>query len=568
MIFSDIAAVTGPQARPLRVRFYALTVLATVLQAAAIMTLIPFLNALFSGDVKSAWPWVGLLILELIGSWAADSAASRTGLRVGFHILDAVEKSGLGAIRRLDPGRLHSERASRLRDLVALGGTESVSVMVLLGSPLIHALVLTPLLGLLLFFVSWKLALVALVGALAMFLALTASARAVSRAEASYSEAIRGLNDKVFEFAWAQPTLRGSGVGTGTVDGVLRQSRSRGLRLLAWQIPGDLVFSIVLQLTLLAFGVTTGALYLNGELSGISAATMIVVLLRIVEVVGSLSLLATPTASATRTFREIREIVEEDRAAAGEGDSSKAAVGGSPELRLQDVGFTYPDGTPALEGVDAVLPAGGVTVVVGASGSGKSTLLDVLAGLREPTSGRVSVGGDAVPAGARLAGSSVVFQSTQLRPGTLRENIGAADDGKLVALAERSQLTELVGTLESGWDSRVGEGGNSLSGGERQRVGLARALAKPSGVLLVDEATSALDAITERAVVDALEQVRGERTVVIVTHRPALVSLADQVIVLDEGRIADSGKVDELLARGGVFADLWTRWRESEGWQV
>ena len=415
---------------------------------------------------------------------------------------------------------------------------------------------------------SWKLALVALIGGIVMFLALLASQRIVASSEAAFSETNRELDDRVLEFAWAQPTLRGSGAGTSTVDDVLSQSRSRGLKLLAWTLPGELLFSIVLQLTLLAFGVTTASLYLSDQISGVTAAAMIVVLLRIVEVVGSLSLLGPAVANGSRVFREVAELVDEEKAAAAAAPAEASPVSGAPAVALRDVGFTYLDGTRALTGVDTVLPAGGITVIVGPSGSGKSTLLDVVAGLREPTDGEVLVGDAPASAADRLAGSSVVFQSTQLRPGTLRENVGTEDAAALATLADRAQLTEVLESLPSGWDSRVGEGANALSGGERQRVGLARALAKPSGLLLVDEATSALDAITERAVVDALEETRGERTAVIVTHRPALVSLADQVIVLDQGAIVDSGTADELLERGGVFADLWTRWRESEGWQV
>ena len=568
MIYSDVVAVTGAQGRAPRRLFVTLTVLSTALQAASVMTLIPLLNALFGDRPSQAWPWVGLLVLQLIVAWAADMVATRAGLRLGFCFIDRIESAGLSAIRRLDPGELHSTRASKLRDLVATAAPESVSMVVLLGSPLIHALLLTPLLALMLLGVAWQLALVALAGGIAMFAALAASRRAIARSEEAFADAGRDLDDRVLEFAWAQPTLRGAGVGTGTVDEVLAASRSRGLKLLAWQIPGDTLFSVVLQLVLLAFGATTGALYLSGDLSGVTAAAMIVVLLRIVETTGSLSLLSTPSASAARVLQTVRELVEEHER---EGDPRAAAVRADARPRVlgtRELGFVYPDGTRALESVDLSLPAGGITVIVGGSGSGKSTLLDVLAGLREPTEGAVLIDGGTVSAAARLAAVSVVFQSTQLRPGTLRQNIGAVDDGGLAVLAERARLTELLQTLPSGWDSRVGEAGNALSGGERQRVGLARALAKPSGLLLIDEATSALDTITERAVVDALEQVRGERTTVIVTHRPALVSLADQVVVLDEGAVVESGRLDDLLARGGVFAELWKRWRESEGWQV
>lgn len=192
--------------------------------------------------------------------------------------------------------------------------------------------------------------------------------------------------------------------------------------------------------------------------------------------------------------------------------------------------------------MDLDISPGQITVLVGASGSGKSTLLDLLAGLREPSSGQILLDGAAVDPDQRLARSSVVFQSTALRPGTLRENVVTTAEPDLARVADLAQLVPVLEALPSGWDSRVGDGANALSGGERQRVGLARALAKPAGLLLVDEATSSLDVITERAVVDSLRTLRGTRTVVAVTHRPALVALADAVIVLDDGRVVDSGR--------------------------
>lgn len=328
--------------------------------------------------------------------------------------------------------------------------------------------------------------------------------------------------------------------------------------------PRDILFSVVGQIVLIALGVTAGALYLSDDLSGSTAAALIVVALRMVESTGSLSLLATPYAGIQRTLADLRELVESEVAVQTSADGADGPV----DVVLEAVDYSYPDGTRALDGVDLTFRRGEITVIVGHSGSGKSTLLDVVAGLREPSGGQVSVGGSTSDADTRLAGSAVVFQTTLLRPGTVRENVMTGDAADLVEIADLAQLDSVLAGLPDGWESKIGEGGNTLSGGERQRVGLARALAKPAGVLLVDEATSSLDVVTERAVVDSLQRIRGTRTIVVVTHRPALVAIADSVVVLDGGRVAESGPVDGLLTGGGVFADLWERWRASEGWQV
>ena len=158
-------------------------------------------------------------------------------------------------------------------------------------------------------------------------------------------------------------------------------------------------------------------------------------------------------------------------------------------------------------------------------------------------------------------------------PGTVVENVlpgreGSPDPALLERLAADAGLENVLAELPEGWDSTVGEGGSTLSGGERQRVGLARALAKPAELLLVDEATSALDPVTERAVVDAIARYRGERTIVVVTHRPAMVAHADLVVVLHEGRVVETGTADELRAAGGRFAALWSRWAEADRWAL
>ncbi|WP_026919473.1 ABC transporter ATP-binding protein [Gordonia shandongensis] len=585
MIITDLAAVTGAPHRRDRIVFTALTVLATALQAAVALMLVPLLEALFGDRPADAWPWVAAMLAGLAVAWTADVAATHAGVRIGLGLVRAGERDGVAAIRRLDPGDLHSDRASRLRDLVSTSAPEAVSSVVLLLSPLMHAVLLVPMLAVGLLLIAWQLAAVALIGGVLLFAAFLAGRAAVARSEAAFADAGRAIDDAMFEFGWAQPTLRAAGAagadggaaGVGSVESAVAASRRHGFRLLAWQVPGDLVFSVVGQLVLLGFGVTAGALYLSGDLSGVTAAAMIVVLLRVVETTGSLALLATPFTAMERLLADLRGLAGDDdpNPATPNPVTPTAATpdptGGRPRpvaAALRSVGYAYPDGTRALDGVDLDIEAGRITVVVGASGSGKSTLLDVLAGLREPTAGSVVFDGAPAPAARRLADSSVVFQTTSLRSGTLAENVLTSADADLTEIADSAGLGPVLAALPDGWDTRVGEGANTLSGGERQRVGLARALAKPAGLLLIDEATSALDVVTERAVVDSLRRIRGDRTVVIVTHRPALVSLADSVVVLDGGRVADCGSVDDLRARGGVFADLWRRWRESEGWRV
>jgi ATP-binding cassette subfamily B protein IrtB len=228
-----------------------------------------------------------------------------------------------------------------------------------------------------------------------------------------------------------------------------------------------------------------------------------------------------------------------------------------------------------LDGLSFTLEPGSTTAIVGPSGSGKSTVLALIAGLHEPTGGRVLIDGvDAatLDGETRRAASSVVFQHPYLFHGSIRDNVFAgdpgADDERFARAVALARVDELVGRLPDGADTVVGEAGSALSGGERQRVSIARALLKPAPILLVDEATSALDTENEAAVVDALTADPPSRTQVIVAHRLASISHADRVLFLDNGRLIEDGSVDELLGAGGRFGEFWRQQHEAAEWRI
>jgi ATP-binding cassette subfamily B protein len=239
-----------------------------------------------------------------------------------------------------------------------------------------------------------------------------------------------------------------------------------------------------------------------------------------------------------------------------------AAVRG--EVRFEHVGFRYPDGPrPALIDVDVTVPAGSSLALVGATGSGKSTLASLVARLNDPTTGRVLIDGVdvrhmALADLARIVG--VVAQETYLLHGTIRENLRHArpdaTDDEMVAAAQRAQIHDLIAALPDGYDTVVGARGHRFSGGEKQRLAIARTLLRDPRVLVLDEATSALDNQTERAVQAALDEASRGRTTITIAHRLSTVRDADQIVVLDAGRVVEQGIHDELMAEGGRYAEL------------
>ncbi len=240
-------------------------------------------------------------------------------------------------------------------------------------------------------------------------------------------------------------------------------------------------------------------------------------------------------------------------------------------VRFENVRFAYIPERPILRGVSFEVPAGRTVAIVGPSGAGKSTLSRLIFRFYEPQSGRITIDGQDI-AGVRQdslrAAIGMVPQDTVLFNDTIGYNIRygrfEASEAEVREAARLAQIDAFIEALPEGYDTPVGERGLKLSGGEKQRVAIARTILKGPPILVLDEATSALDSFTEREIQTALDRVSRGRTTLVIAHRLSTVVNADEILVLDRGRIVERGDHASLLERGGTYAALWSRQREAD----
>jgi len=264
-------------------------------------------------------------------------------------------------------------------------------------------------------------------------------------------------------------------------------------------------------------------------------------------------------AAAESVFELVDAPIEEDK---GTGQLARA----SGAIEFHDVSFTYPTRTePALRSVSFSVRPGETVALVGGSGGGKTTLVNLLPRFYAPQSGRIALDGhdiqaltlESLRANLALVSQDVVLFNDSIRANIAYGGMGAASDQEVLAAAEAAHALEFIREMPQGLETLIGENGMRLSGGQRQRLAIARALLKNAPVLILDEATSALDSESERLVQDALDTLMRGRTTLVIAHRLSTIERADRIVVLDRGRVAESGTHGELIARGGVYEKLY-----------
>ena len=357
-------------------------------------------------------------------------------------------------------------------------------------------------------------------------------------------------------------------------DDFVQQAVDQHTEMFRAQTRNNSLFTIVLAvlnaLLLLATGITGISLWLKGSIDLGILAMSLPLSWQIVNISGWVAF------NVTGIFENVGVVLDgmksiaiprqmPDRADAGQLQVSKGAI------RFADVHFGYGTERGVLHGIDLAIAPGERVGLVGASGAGKSTLVNLLLRFYELEQGRIEIDGQdiaKVTQESLRAQIAMVTQDTSLLHRSIRENIRygrpSASEAEVIAAADRAHASDFVGKLEDwqqrrGFDAHVGERGVKLSGGQRQRIAIARVILKNAPILIMDEATSALDSEVEAAIQEQLDDLMQGRTVIAIAHRLSTIARMDRLIILDHGRVVETGSHAELLEQGGTYARLWNR---------
>ena len=564
------AQAAGRLLAPLRPRLFVAAVLqalVTLIQLAPFVLLVELARLLVVGAGATAMWTVGVWALALLGAGTLLGA----GLMFWLHLVDVRFARGLRErllvkLARLPLGWFTARGSGAVKRLVQ-DDTLALHYLVTHAVPDAVAAVVAPVAVLAyLFAVDWRLALILFLPVL-VYLATTAVMLMQSGAKtAQATRWAERMNGEAAAYLEGQPVIRV--FGGAAASGFRSRLAEYTAFLNDWQRPFtgkktlmDLATRPATFLLLIAaFGtlfVTTGSMEPVALLPFLLLGTTFGA--RLLGIGYGLSGLRDGLAAA----RRVQVVLDEPELAVRDGGGEDVAPAATEVIEFDRVGFSYRPGVPVLRDVSLTLEPGTVTALVGPSGSGKSTLAALLARFHDVSEGVVRIGGRDVrdlTADELYARVGFVFQDTQLVHGTVRDNIAlAVPDAPrehVEAAARAAQIHDRIVRLKDGYDTVLGPDA-ALSGGERQRLTIARAILADTPVLVLDEATAFADPESEYLVQQALNRLTAGRTVLVIAHRLHTITGADQIVVLDHGRISEKGTHPQLLDAGGRYHRLW-----------
>lgn len=531
--------------------------------------------ALTQGETGSrvAWTALAFMAVSIIGNAVTTGISKNQQTHAGY-FMAANERIKIGNLLKGVPMGFFNENS--LGEVTGvcttvLGNIETMVPMVLVD--IMGGLIGTVVFTTMILIFEWRVGLVALVGIIAYFLVVSAMEKKSVAIAPNAQKSQTTLTSAVLEYVQGMGIVKSfnlSGRGDKRVQDALEFNRKSNLDMEKLMTPYTIFQELVLQIAGIAMMFTSIICWANGTMP-IAKALMCIVMSFLVfgqiKLFGmGMAMLRLATASIDRTL-ETEEMEQMD-------EKGRTLSPQNHDIEFNNVHFSY-ENKEILHGINVKLPDKTTTAVIGPSGSGKTTLCNLVTRFWDVDSGSVKIGGYDVreyTLESLMEQISMVFQNVYLFADTIENNIkfGRPDATReeVVAAAKKACCDDFIESLPDGYNTVIGEGGASLSGGEKQRISIARAMLKDAPIVILDEATANVDPENEDRLQKAIEELTRNKTIIMIAHRLKTVGHADQILVVDNGKIVQQGKHEELIGQKGIYHDFVLGRKEAIGWKL
>ena len=529
--------------------------------------------------ISTAWVGrsIGILLVFIFLRFLFDYLRARFQEAISYELIardrlavgDAMKRVSLGYFQNMNTSTILNSITTGLHTLEGMG-IRMIDNFV--GGYLNFVCIL-----LWLTYINWRAGAISVAGAAVSFVFLLVISRYSTKNAPVLAEANKDLTGATLEYARGLAVVKSFGRAGASMDAMrkaCRDSRDINLKIEWGYIPFNALHLLALKTASVCIAISAFYLGASGQ---IGFTEVILMVLLSFHVFGSLE----PISDSAHVLAIIDDAFDHLDALTGESfiDSDGKDIDiHSYDIEFDHVDFSYGEGADrrqVLHDVSFKIPQNTVTAIVGPSGSGKSTICNLIARFYDADDGSVKVGGHDVKeftCDSLLSNMSMVFQNVYLFNDTIRNNIcfGKPDatEDEMIAAAKKACCHDFIMALPDGYDTVIDEGGGSLSGGEKQRISIARAILKDAPIIILDEATASVDPENEHLIQAAISELTKGKTIVTIAHRLATIEQADQILVVDDGQIVQSGTHSELANVPGRYKDFVDIRRRSEGWKI
>ena len=553
----------------------AFELLRSIFEALQFVALLIVLRALVEQNITgaTAWTTLGIMVVSVAGAalcwYLAHNSEGHANYRMcgekRIHIGERMKYMPMGYFNAQSLGSLTAAATSTMSDL------ESMSFAVIART--VVGMIRTAVFSLAIMCFDWRIGLVFFVG---MLLFLWVNSRLLKKSRELSPGRLAAqtkLVDAVLEYIQGMSVVRafhGDKAAKQTLNNTIKETENQNFKLERKRIPYNVLEQVVLRVTSVLAILFSIWLFLQGNMSLFTCLMMVV----------SAFLVYSELESAGEMFfmlpmidASIDRVEEIDRAPRMD-EGGSVQVPKSHDISFDHVDFSYGD-RKIIDDVSFTIPEGTTTAIVGPSGSGKTTLTSLMARFWDVKKGSVKLGGIDVKdysLDSLMSNFSMVFQNVYLFNDSIENNIKfgkpEASHEEVVAAAKAARCHDFIMALPDGYDTVIGEGGATISGGERQRLSIARAMLKDAPVVILDEATANVDPENEAELQAAIEALTGGKTIIMIAHRLKTVRHANQILVVDHGRIVQHGTHDQLIQQKGIYADFILNRKAAIDWKI